>query len=174
MVQTRFPSTQLAMLRAAMALQESATGAAAYDRGPLLGIDELPALGDQALATGIPATGTRQLVVLATGWGRHIAEEAALKGRESSGTWVESYAVGEYRHGPVATCGAGSLVWGLDRIPDDIVEVVETAGGRIEHGCGEPLAELVRIHRYAVQVATEAGRDADHPHLLSRSVILPD
>jgi glucosamine--fructose-6-phosphate aminotransferase (isomerizing) len=115
----------------------------------------------------LPDNGIRQLVVLATGWARHVGEEAALKVRESSGAWVESYAVGEYRHGPVATCGPGTLVWGLDRIPDDIVEVVESAGGRVEHGCGEPLAELARIHRYAVALATAAGRDADHPYLLS-------
>ena len=102
-----------------------------------------------------------------------MGEEAALKVRESSGAWVESYAVGEYRHGPVATCGPGTLLWGLDRIPEDIVEVVESAGGRVEHGCGEPLAGLARIHRYAVALATAAGRDADHPYLLSRSVILP-
>lgn len=81
--------------------------------------------------------------------------------------------MGEYRHGPVATCGQGTLVWGLDQVPADIVDLVESAGGTVEHGGGEPLAELVRLHRYPVQLATEAGRDADRPHLLSRSVILP-
>ena len=171
LVQTRFPTTQLALLRAAMAEQEPA--GAAYDRSPLDGLDQLVALGETALASPLPDSGIRQLVVLATGWARHVGEEAALKVRESSGAWVESYAVGEYRHGPVATCGPGTLVWGLDRIPEDIVEVVESAGGRVEHGCGEPLAELARIHRYAVALATAAGRDADHPYLLSRSVILP-
>lgn len=170
-VQTRFPTTQLALLRAAMAEQEPTD--AAYDRGPLEGLEALVDLGRSALANPLPDSDIRQLVVLATGWARHVGEEAALKVRESSGAWVESYAVGEYRHGPVATCGPGTLVWGLDRIPDDIVDVVESAGGRVEHGCGEPLAELARIHRYAVALATAAGRDADHPYLLSRSVILP-
>ncbi|MBK6885026.1 MAG: SIS domain-containing protein [Tetrasphaera sp.] len=171
-VQTRFPTTQLALLRTAMAEQTRGGEASAYDWSPLADLAALPALGDHALATALPDTGIRQLVVLATGWARHIAEEGALKVRESSGMWVESYAVGEYRHGPVATCAPGTLVWGLDVVPADIVEVVESAGGRVEHGGGEPLAELVRLHRYAVALATAAGRDADTPNLLSRSVVL--
>jgi glutamine---fructose-6-phosphate transaminase (isomerizing) len=44
----------------------------------------------------------------------------------------------------------------------------------VEHGSGEPLVELVRLHRYAVELAAERGRDADAPWFLSRSVILED
>jgi len=47
-------------------------------------------------------------------------------------------------------------------------------GGTVEHGCGEPLVELVRLHRYAIELATENGRDADAPWFLSRSVVLTD
>ena len=47
-------------------------------------------------------------------------------------------------------------------------------GRCVEHGGGEPLVELVRLHRYAVELAAEAGRDADRPHLLSRSVVLDE
>jgi fructoselysine-6-P-deglycase FrlB-like protein len=103
-----------------------------------------------------------------------IAQEAALKVRESAGAWAESYAVGEYRHGPIATSGPGTLVWGLDRLPADIVGAVGGTGGTVEHGCGEPLVELVRLHRYAVELAAEHGRDADAPWFLSRSVVLED
>jgi glutamine---fructose-6-phosphate transaminase (isomerizing) len=113
-------------------------------------------------------------VVLGHGWGTAIGQEAALKVRESAGAWTESYAVGEYRHGPIATSGPGTLVWGLDRLPEDIVEAVRDTGGTVEHGCGEPLVELVRLHRYAVELAAENGRDADAPWFLSRSVILED
>jgi glutamine---fructose-6-phosphate transaminase (isomerizing) len=161
-VQTRFPTTQLVLLRAAL------TGA----RDPALAA--LPQAARDALRAPLPPTGIRQLVVLGHGWGTAIAQEAALKVRESAGAWAESYAVGEYRHGPIATSGPGTLVWGLDRLPEDIVEAVWDTGGTVEQGCGEPLVELVRLHRYAVELAAENGRDADAPWFLSRSVILED
>lgn len=159
-VQTRFPTTQLVMLRAAL-------------NGPDTSyLARLPAAAQAALDGPLPATGIRQLVVLGHEWGTAIAQEAALKVREAAGAWVESYAVGEYRHGPIATSGPGTLVWGLDRLPDDMVEAVIATGGTFEHGCGEPLVELVRLHRYAVELAAENGRDADEPWYLSRSVVL--
>jgi len=159
-VQTRFPTTQLVMLRAALA------GAG----DPHLA--GLPQDARNALRDPLPPTGIRQLVVLGHGWGTAIGQEAALKVRESAGAWAESYAVGEYRHGPIATSGPGTLVWGLDRLPEDIAEAVRDTGGTVEHGCGEPLVELVRLHRYAVELATENNRDADAPWFLSRSVVL--
>lgn len=159
-VQTRFPTTQLVMLRAALA------------GGSDPALDRLPQDARAALAAPLPPTGIRQLVVLGHGWGTAIGQEAALKVRESAGAWAESYAVGEYRHGPIAACGPGTLVWGLDRLPADMVDAVQDTGGTVEHGCGEPLVELVRLHRYAVELATENGRDADAPWFLSRSVVL--
>jgi glutamine---fructose-6-phosphate transaminase (isomerizing) len=161
-VQTRFPTTQLVMLRAALA------GAG----DPALA--GLPQAAREALRSPLPPTGIRQLVVLGHGWGTAIAQEAALKVREAAGAWAESYAVGEYRHGPIATSGPGTLLWGLERLPEDLVEAVRGAGGTVEHGGGEPLVELVRLHRYAVELAAEHGRDADAPWFLSRSVILED
>jgi fructoselysine-6-P-deglycase FrlB-like protein len=171
-VQTRFPTVQLVLLRSALAAQAPGPDPATYDLGPLEALDSLPGRAQAALEGALPATGIRQLVILGRGWGQFVAEEAALKVRESAGAWTESYAVGEYRHGPVATSGPGTLVWGLGQLPDDIVATVEASGGTVEHGCGEPLVELVRLHRYAVELAAEAGRDADRPHLLSRSVVL--
>jgi fructoselysine-6-P-deglycase FrlB-like protein len=173
-VQTRFPTVQLMLLRAALAEQATDVDGATYDLGPLQGLEALPERAQAALESDLPATGIRQLVILGGGWGQFVAEEAALKVRESAGAWTESYAVGEYRHGPVATSGPGTVVWGLDRLPDDIVATVEASGGVVAHGGGEPLVELVRLHRYAVELATEAGRDADRPHLLSRSVVLDE
>ncbi|MCY7373558.1 MAG: SIS domain-containing protein [Spirochaetaceae bacterium] len=159
-VQTRFPTTQLVMLRAALA------------GGSDPELDLLPQAARAALSAPLPPTGIRQLVVLGHGWGTAIGQEAALKVRESAGAWAESYAVGEYRHGPIATCGPGTLVWGLGRLPADLTEAVYDTGGTVEHGSGEPLVELVRLHRYAVELATENGRDADAPWFLSRSVVL--
>lgn len=162
LVQTRFPTTQLVMLRAALGAPADAA------------LDALPTSVAAALEAPLPATGIRQLVVLGSGWGAPVAQEAALKVRESAGAWVEAYPVGEYRHGPLATSGPGTLVWGLDHLPEDLVEAIESTGGMVEHGCGEPLVELVRLQRYAVELAAENGRDADNPQFLARSVVLRD
>lgn len=85
--------------------------------------------------------------------------------------WVESYAVGEYRHGPVATCAPGTLVWGLDVVPADIVEVVESAGGRVStvggaDGRTRATASVCRGPRHHRRPRRR------HPNLLSRSVVL--
>lgn len=159
LVQTRFPTTQLALLRTALGHDTVA-------------VSTLGDRGETALASLLPAADVRQVVFLATGWGVPLGQEAALKVRESSGAWVESYPMGEYRHGPVATCAPGTLVWGLEPVPEDIVDLVTAAGGVVEHGSGDPLVELVRVHRFAIELASLRGRDADRPALLSRSVIL--
>ncbi len=159
-VQTRFPTTQLMMLRATLANADPHY------------LASLPQAAEVALLGRLPDPKIRQLVVLGHEWGTAIGQEAALKVRESAGAWVESYAVGEYRHGPIATSGPGTLVWGLDRLPADLAKAVVATGGTVENGCGEPLIELVRLHRFAVDLATANGRDADTPRYLSRSVIL--
>jgi glutamine---fructose-6-phosphate transaminase (isomerizing) len=41
--------------------------------------------------------------VLATGWATALAQEAALKCRESADMGAEAYASGEYRHGPISS-----------------------------------------------------------------------
>ena len=169
LVQTRFPTTQLILLRTALA---------GHTDGPdQLGrraIEALPAQAEAALAGPIPEPQARQLVVLGHGWGTAIAEEAALKVREAAAQWAEAYAVGEYRHGPIATCGPGTIVWGLDPLPTDIAEAVRGLGGQVVDGGGEPLVELVRLHRFALALATARGRDADRPGSLNRSVVLPE
>jgi glucosamine--fructose-6-phosphate aminotransferase (isomerizing) len=155
-VQTRFPTTVLVLLRAR--LGEEVSG--------------LPALAADALASELPSPEVDQLVVLGSGWSVGIAAEAALKVRESAGAWAESYAVGEYRHGPISVAGPRTLVWTLGPAGDDLVATVEATGARVEQGGGEPLAELVRLQRFAVSLAERRGRDADRPVHLSRAVVL--
>jgi fructoselysine-6-P-deglycase FrlB-like protein len=158
-VQTRFPTSFLAMARAAL------TG---VDAPQVAG---LPDLCRVALGSSLPDTDIRQLVVLGLGWSAPLAQEAALKVRESAGMWAEAYQMGEYRHGPISAAGSGTLVWGLVPLPDDLVEGIAATGASIEHGGAEPLAELVRIQRFAVALADRVDRDADHPLHLTRSVV---
>jgi fructoselysine-6-P-deglycase FrlB-like protein len=46
-----------------------------------------------------------------------VADEAALKLREASRTWAESYPAMEYRHGPISVSDENTVVWTLGDVP---------------------------------------------------------
>ncbi|HEV2372257.1 MAG TPA: SIS domain-containing protein [Streptosporangiaceae bacterium] len=157
-VQTRFATTELALLRAH--LGHDITTAAREAEDMLAG--QLP----EAL------TSAQQFTFLGTGWTYGLASEAALKLREAAGMWTEAYPAMEYRHGPVAVTGPGSVVWLLGPAPDGLAGEVAAAGGQAWLGQADPLAELVLVHRLAAALAQARGLDPDRPRNLSRSVIL--
>jgi glutamine---fructose-6-phosphate transaminase (isomerizing) len=153
-VQTRFATSALTLLRAAV-------------DGDLRGL--VPD-GVRALTSGLPPVPERQLVVLATGWAVGLAQEGALKCRESAAAWVEAYPAGEYRHGPIAVADHRTLVWAMTPLPDIQSTAVMATGAALEQGRLDPMAELVRLQRFAVLWAQARGRDADSPTNLTRSV----
>jgi len=153
-VQTRFATTTLAMLRAALG----------EDLGAVISDAE------RAIDSPLPQTPGRQLVILGTGWAASLAQEGALKCRESAAAWVEAYPVGEYRHGPIAVADPDTLVWALSPLTDKQRTAVLDSGASLEQGELDPMAELIRIQRLAVRWAAERGRDADNPTNLTRSV----
>jgi fructoselysine-6-P-deglycase FrlB-like protein len=153
-VQTRFATSALALLRASAGEDLSAALSDA----------------DTAVASALPEVPERQLVVLAGGWANGLAEEAALKCRESAAAWVEAYAPGEYRHGPIAVADPTTLVWALTPLNDLQRAAITAVGATLEEGRLDPMAELVRIQRLAVEWARSRGRDADVPTNLTRSV----
>jgi fructoselysine-6-P-deglycase FrlB-like protein len=159
-VQTRFATTELALLRAHLGHDMTAVAAAA----------------EAALAEPLPAalTGARQFTFLGTGWTCGLANEAALKLREAAGMWTEAYPAMEYRHGPVAVTGEDSVVWAFGIAPDGLAGEVAAAGGTAWFTGEDPLAELVRVQRVAVALARARGLDPDRPRNLARSVILAD
>ncbi len=115
----------------------------------------------------------RQLVVLGTGWAAALAQEAALKCRESAGMWAEAYATGEYRHGPISVAGPGTLVWAMTPLSDQLAGALDETGATVHPGSHDPQVELVALQLHAVSWATAAGRDPDVPIHLSRSVVTP-
>ena len=157
-VQTRFATTELALLRTH------------------LGEDIEPAIAaaQRALAAPLPPEilTARQFTFLGTGWTYGLAQEAALKLREAAGMWTEAYPAMEYRHGPVAVTGAGSIVWLFGTPPDGLDLEIAAAGGTAWFSAEDPLAELVRVQRVAVALARDRGLDPDRPRNLARSVIL--
>jgi fructoselysine-6-P-deglycase FrlB-like protein len=157
-VQTRFATTELALLLAHLG----------EDIGPMA------AAADRVLAEELPAEllAASQFTFLGTGWTCGLASEAALKLREAAGLWTEAYPAMEYRHGPIAVTGAGSVVWLLSDPPDGLTAEVAATGGLAWQSRERPLAELVRVHRLAAAAARARGLDPDRPRNLTRSVIL--
>ncbi|WP_333776314.1 SIS domain-containing protein [Streptomyces sp. IBSBF 3136] len=157
-VQTRFATTALTLLRAHLGLH---TDAAVTDARTALA-DPLPeGLVDCA-----------QFTFLGRGWTVGLAHEAGLKMREASLSWTEAYPAMEYRHGPISVTTEGTATWMFGEAPAGLAEQVRATGGRWVAGTLDPLAELVRVQRLAVAVAARRGLDPDRPRHLTRSVIL--
>jgi fructoselysine-6-P-deglycase FrlB-like protein len=158
-VQTRFATSTLALLRAS------------------LGEDLEPVVADaeQALAAELPAglLERTQFTFLGAGWTVGLANEAALKLREACLAWSEAYPAMEYRHGPISIADARSVVWFLTRPPASLYEEVAATQALVLTPTGDPMAELVRVQRLSVALAMAKGLDPDRPRNLSRSVILP-
>lgn len=158
-VQTRFATATVALFRAAVGDE----------------IENLAADAERAMTEPLPlepAGGLRQLVFLGRGASVGLAREAALKAREAAGAWSEAYPALEYRHGPISVAGPGTVVWALAQLPPGLAGEIEETGAALVELSGDPLVELVRIQRYAVQLALDRGLDPDHPRHLNRSVVL--
>ena len=74
---------------------------------------------------------------------------------------------------PTARDDADALVDGIVALAGDLAADVERTGAQLERSTRDPMAELVRIQRFAVREAIAAGRDPDNPPHLTRSVVLP-
>lgn len=158
-VQTRFATTALTLLRAG------------------LGLDVAGAITDaeRALALPLPqaAVQAEQISFLGTGWTIGLAHEAALKNREAAQSWTESYPAMDYRHGPISIASPGRATWLFGPQPEGLGAQVEQTGATfIEHTDLDPLAELVLAQRVALERARNLGLNADQPRSLTRSVIL--
>lgn len=158
-VQTRFATTALALLRAHLGED---LGKAITD-------------GQAAVEADLPLdpTGVEQITFLGDGWTVGLAAEAALKCREAARFWAESYPAMEYRHGPMAIAAPRRAVWALGDLPSGLAEEVgRTGADLVKNGQRDPLAELVLAQRFAVALAAHRGLDPDSPVHLTRSVVL--
>ena len=157
-VQTRFATTVLALL----------LGAYGWD------VEASAQKAERYLTETLPdwAGDIKQFVFLGRGVGSAIAQEAALKFREILATWSEAYATMEYRHGPISAINERSLVWILDDQEPSIDDQIRATGARLIRGEGDPLAELVRIHRFAEGLVELRGINPDRPPHITRWVVL--
>ena len=157
-VQTRFATTTLALLRAS--LGEDLTQAAADAETALtVDVDELAKL--------------EQVTYLGTRWTVGLAHEAGLKQREAASAWTEAYPAMDYRHGPIAIAQPGRGVWIFGTPPEGLLEDVAATGATIVHHPDlDPMASLVVAQRVAVAKSLALGLNPDQPRSLTRSVIL--
>ncbi|MFD5731974.1 SIS domain-containing protein [Streptomyces sioyaensis] len=157
-VQTRFATTALTLLRAH------------------LGEDISRAVTDAEEALVAPVekewVDAEQFSFLGTGWTFGLANEAALKMREASQSWTESYPAMEYRHGPIAIAAPGRVTWLFGPAPDGLKADVVRTGARFVRHARDPLADLVLVQRVALERARARGLDPDNPRSLTRSVML--
>lgn len=157
-VQTRFATTTLALVRAALG----------EDLGPA--IEQARAAVEEDIDDAL--VGADQYTFLGAGWTVGLAHEAALKMREASQSWTESYPAKEYRHGPIAIAAPGRVTWMLGAAPAGLPAEVAATGARFEDAPIDGMADLVRAQRVALARARRAGLDPDRPRNLTRSVIL--
>lgn len=159
-VQTRFATTALLFLRTS------------------LGIDATQAIADAATAleTEIKTSWIEadQITFLGTDWTVGLAHEAALKLRESSQSWTESYPAMEYRHGPIAIAQPGRIVWSFGPTPDGLDKQIAATGAELVTSDLDPLAHLVLLHVLAVARSEHKGLNPDTPRHLTRAVILTE
>lgn len=159
-------------------------------------LDDLPAQLDQAFALEWPAmvetlAGARNLFVIGRGYGLGVAQEAALKLKETCALHAEGFSSAEVRHGPMAIVRDGFPVIGFagsDEIGNDVrraaAEFAERgacslladahaglAGGLpaiSAHPAIEPILMIQTFYRAAETLARRRGLDPDNPPFLRK------
>lgn len=129
------------------------------------------------------------LYVVGRGTGLAVAQEAALKLKETCGLHAEAFSAAEIRHGPIALAGSGFPV--LAFVPsdegrsgvEDIVAALRGQGATVLavgvvgkdslpmvdcHPLLLPLAQIVAFYRMADRLAALRGHDPDTPPHLAK------
>lgn len=159
-VQTRFATAALTLLRAGLGDDVEALAAAAED-----------VVGWQVPEEVLART---QFTFLGRGMAVGLANEAGLKMREASLAWAEAYPAMDYRHGPISISDETSAVILLGAEVPGLVEDVERTGALVVRFDEDAQLTLVRCQLLAVANAERKGLDPDAPRHLTRSIILED
>jgi fructoselysine-6-P-deglycase FrlB-like protein len=157
-VQTRFATSSLALLLTSLRIDISPA------------VEQARALLDEKV--DMTLVDRPHYVFLGRGWTVGVAAEAALKVREAAAAWSETYPAMEYRHGPLSAATERSVIWFMGEPPAGLVADISISGATVVADPLEPLADLVRAQRVAVETARARGLDPDRPRYLSRSVVL--
>ncbi|MDR3360966.1 MAG: hypothetical protein LBO20_10085, partial [Bifidobacteriaceae bacterium] len=113
-VQTRFATSALALLRAHLGQDLTAAVEDARD-----------AIAEPLDPAWLEAD---HIAFLGRGWTIGLAQEAALKAREASLSFTEAHPAMDYRHGPIALAQPGRLVWMFGEAPPNLADQVRLTG----------------------------------------------
>ncbi|MCW3848032.1 SIS domain-containing protein [Sphingomonas sp. LB-2] len=167
----------LAALTAAWA--EDAALAAAVAQLP----DQLPrAFALDWSAAIAPLLGATSLFVIGRGYGFGVAQEAALKLKETCGLHAECFSAAEVKHGPMAIVGEGFPILafeGSGAAGDDVRETAALFASRgatvidglpflPTHPAVEPILMIASFYRMAERLAVARGFDPDAPPFLAK------
>ncbi|HVC02297.1 MAG TPA: SIS domain-containing protein [Steroidobacteraceae bacterium] len=182
----------IAMLAASLQLIAAWSGDAALGAS----IHAAPALLERAWAldwsAGLePLAGAEHLLVVGRGLGLSIAQEAALKLKETCGLHAEAFSGAELRHGPMALVGPTVPVFaflqddatraGLERLARDLLATgvpLILAGGALDGALNlpslvcepqlAPMLQALSFYRLANALAAARGLDPDAPPGLAK------
>ena len=157
-VSSRFVTSSIVLLRAQLGTD----------------VRSLPAEAEREVGRPLPPEWAEraEFTFLGCGWAAPVADEAALKLREASRTWAESYPAMEYRHGPISVSDENTVVWALGEVPSGLLADAGRTGATVIASDADPLVALIGAQRLAAALAERKGIDPDQPRALSRSVIL--
>jgi glucosamine--fructose-6-phosphate aminotransferase (isomerizing) len=142
---------------------------------------------DWSPAIGVLGNATN-LYVLGRSYSMGIAQEAALKLKETCGLHAEAFSAAEVRHGPMAIVGEGFPALGFatsDQAGDSVRQTVAdfaTRGARIAladaggvslpaikaHPAIEPILMIQSFYRLAHDLSLHRGLNPDNPPYLSK------
>ncbi|MDO5500481.1 MAG: sugar isomerase [Propionibacteriaceae bacterium] len=159
-VQTRFATTALALIRAWVGHDLERVVSEARDALQVRLTDD--------------QVDVEQVTYLGRAWTVALAHEAALKFRQCAQSWAESYPAMEYRHGPIAVAEEGRVVWMLCPTPYGLAEKIRATGATLVECHRDPMAEFILTQRVAVGRAMKLGLSPDMPRHLARTVVHDD
>ena len=180
---------------AAMAGLAALVAAWSGDAALQVAVDALPEQLERAVALDWsaavePLADATQMFVIGRGYGFGVAQECALKLKETCQIQAEPFSAAEVRHGPMAIVGPGFPVLALatsDAAGDDVMAVVETFAGRgatvlaahvddehavlpalAAHPAVQPILMLASFYGLAEALSRRRGLDPDTPPHLAK------
>ncbi|MGN6375878.1 MAG: SIS domain-containing protein [Sphingomonas sp.] len=169
---------------------------AAWSRDAALSeaVAALPEALDRAVARDwsaalAPLAEANRMFVIGRGYGFGVAQEAALKLKETCALQAEPFSAAEVRHGPMTIVGEGFPVLALatsDKSGDDVMAVAREFASRgavvltahagadallpaeAAHPAVEPILLLASFYGLAEQLARLRGLDPDRPPHLAK------
>jgi glucosamine--fructose-6-phosphate aminotransferase (isomerizing) len=193
------PETGVAATKSFIASLSAIAQLAAHwtgDAALLRAIDELPALLRQAWELDWSAAverlaGEKSLYVVGRGLGLGVAQEAALKLKETCGQHAEAFSSAELRHGPLALIASGFPVLVLAQADATLADVQSLVHELVARGAAvlaaglpdgeghalpfvpavpelQPLLHAQAFYRMVNALALARGRDPDRPAHLTK------